>query len=297
MPWTWADCPDASGAGDLQPGDFLQSPTWHGRSPHWFSVPVHNAHLYCHCNKCKSARMEKSPHLSQHRSSWYCPLVRYNTLQVENTFLMVQVINFLQATRCNFAPGGLMQYWHTATWDLLSQNVHELLVSWQLLSSASFRLCLHIPLLHFLVSLLGRIWVGFLHVFLQQCVAALKSMSQFSGWWTSDVNGQSYLLGGLHQLCATAHTWKNASDLAAIPASKNRGAQRVWQWVGGLGSCSSTGSVGYFPRQVAWVPGPAWHHAGLMGGCPSQSCHAEHLRTWGYKQLFVYAQHLFKSTC
>lgn len=268
MPWTWADCPDASGAGDLQPGDFLQSPTWHGRSPHWFSVPVHNAHLYCHCNKCKSARMEKSPHLSQHRSSWYCPLVRYNTLQVENTFLMVQVINFLQATRCNLAPGGLMQYWHTATWDLLSQNVHELLVSWQLLSSASFRLCLHIPLLHFLVSLLGRIWVGFLHVFLQQCVAALKSMSQFSGWWTSDVNGQSYLLGGLHQLCATAHTWKNASDhTCSHPSIQEQGSTEGLAVGGGTGQLQQHWFRGILPQTGSMGSrsslAPCWSHEGL----------------------------------
>lgn len=126
-------------------------------------------------------------------------------------------------------------------------------------------------------------------------------MSQFSGWWTSDVNGQSYPLGGIFISCVLQlrHGKMHLTILAAIPASKSRGAQRVWHWVMGLGSCSSAGSMGYFPRQVAWVPGPAWHRAGVTGAAPANPAMLSTSgdSTWGYKQLCVYAQHLFKSTC
>lgn len=138
---------------------------------------------YWHCERCKLAWMEKSPLLSQHRSGWYCPLGRYNTFKAENTFLIEQVMNFLQATRWNLAPGGLMQYGHAAMWDLLSKNLHKLLVSWQLLFQLPFDYVSPHPFaaLPRLTAGEGLGWASpCCDVFLQQRVAALSSTLK---WW------------------------------------------------------------------------------------------------------------------
>lgn len=69
VPWTCSDCPDASGAADLQPAGFLHSPTWHARTPDGFLSLCVTLIYYWLCDKCKLAWTEESPHLSQQRSS------------------------------------------------------------------------------------------------------------------------------------------------------------------------------------------------------------------------------------